>query len=200
MLEQNLTKTINTIIMAEKLVIVSDMWGAKKGLWITSYLGYLQQYFDITFYDSQQLANLDILIQTEENVHNAFLEGGTDTAVSHLLKKETEACYYLAFSTGATIVWEAAKRGLPVKSLYGVSPTRIRKKNERPNIPYTLVYGANDEFRPSEEWANKLGVEMNVLPNYGHTLYTDEKIIKKVCMDLLQEVTQIAPQVKKKVV
>ena len=195
--ETKLNQTINTIIMAEKLVIVSDMWGAKKGLWITSYLGYLQQYFDITFYDSQQLANLDILIQTEENVHNAFIEGGTETAVSHLLKKETEPCYYLAFSTGATIVWEAAKKGLPVKSLYGVSPTRIRKKNDRPNVPFQLVYGANDEFKPSEEWANKLGVDMEVIPNYGHTLYTDEKIIQKVCLDLLQEVTQIAPHIKK---
>jgi len=186
--------------MVKKLVIVSDMWGAKKGLWITSYLGYLQQYFDITFYDSQQLANLDILIQTEENVHNAFLEGGTETAASHLLKKETEPCYYLAFSTGATIVWEAAKKGLPVKLLYGVSPTRIRKKNNRPNIPYQLVYGANDEFRPSDDWADMLGVEMEVLSNYGHTLYTDDKIIQKVCMELLQEVTQISPQAKKKVV
>ncbi|SFR63733.1 hypothetical protein SAMN04488010_1389 [Maribacter stanieri] len=195
--ETKLNQTINTIIMAEKLVIVSDMWGAKKGLWITSYLGYLQQYFDITFYDSQQLANLDILIQTEENVHNAFIEGGTETAVSHLLKKETEPCYYLAFSTGATIVWEAAKKGLLVKSLYGVSPTRIRKKNDRPNVPFQLVYGANDEFKPSEEWANKLGVDMEVIPNYGHTLYTDEKIIQKVCLELLQEVTQIAPQIKK---
>ena len=35
--------------MAERLVVLSDMWGAKKGLWITSYLGYLQQYFDIVF-------------------------------------------------------------------------------------------------------------------------------------------------------
>ncbi|WP_076547969.1 hypothetical protein [Maribacter ulvicola] len=183
--------------MAEKLIIVSDMWGAKKGLWITSYLGYLQQYFDITFYDSQQLANLDILIQTEENVHSAFINGGIDTAVSHLLKKETQPCYYLAFSTGASIIWEAAKKGLPVKSLYGVSPTRIRKKNERPSVPFQLVYGANDKFRPSEEWADRLGVEMEVVPNYGHTLYTDEKIIQKVCMDLLQEVTQIAPQIKK---
>ena len=48
--------------MAQKLVIVSDMWGAKKGMWITSYLGYLQQYFDITFYDSQQLANLEVFL------------------------------------------------------------------------------------------------------------------------------------------
>ena len=41
--------------MAEKLIILSDMWGSKKGLWITSYLGYLQQYFDITYYDSQPI-------------------------------------------------------------------------------------------------------------------------------------------------
>ena len=183
--------------MAEKLVIVSDMWGAKKGLWITSYLGYLQQYFDITFYDIQQLANLDIVVQSEENVHNAFVDGGIDTAVSHLLKKEKEPCYYLAFSTGGTIVWEAAKKGLPIKSLYSVSATRIRLKNERPNVPFQLLYGENDKFIPSEDWSDKLGVEMEILPNYGHTLYTDEKIIQKVCLDLLQEVTQIAPQIKK---
>lgn len=192
-----LNQTINTIIMAEKLVIVSDMWGSKKGLWITSYLGYLQQYFDITFYDSQQLANIDLVVQSEENIHNAFVNGGIDTAVSHLLKKEKEPCYYLAFSTGGTIVWEAAKRGLPVKSLYNVSATRIRLKNERPDVPFHLLYGNNDEFKPNEDWAKRLGIDMEILPNYGHTLYTDEKIIQKVCLDLLQEVTQITPQAKK---
>ncbi|WP_419213832.1 hypothetical protein ACNR9Q_06670 [Maribacter sp. X9] len=183
--------------MAEKLVIVSDMWGAKKGLWITSYLGYLQQYFDITFYDSQQLANLDIIVQSEENVHSAFINGGIDTAVSHLLKKEKEECYYLAFSTGGTIVWEAAKRGLPVKSLYSISATRIRLKNEKPNVPFQLLYGNNDTFKPSNDWTNSLGIDMEVVANYGHTLYSDEKIIQKVCLDLLQEVTQIAPAIKK---
>lgn len=183
--------------MAEKLVIISDMWGAKKGLWITSYLGYLQQYFDITFYDSQQLANLDIVVQTEDNVHNAFVNGGIDTAVSHLLKKEKEPCYYLAFSTGGTIVWEAAKKGLQVKSFYGISPTRIRLKNESPDVPFHLLFGKNDKFMPSEDWSSRLGIDMEILSNYGHTLYTDEKIIQKVCLDLLQEVTHIAPQIKK---
>lgn len=183
--------------MAEKLVIVSDMWGAKKGLWITSYLGYLQQYFDIVFYDSQQLANLDIIVQSEENVHTSFTEGGIETAVNHLLKRERESCYYLAFSTGGTIVWEAAKRGLPVKLLYSVSATRIKLKNEKPNVPFQLLYGNNDTFKPGNAWADRLGIDMEILPNYGHTLYSDEKIIQKVCLDLLQEVTQIAPAIKK---
>ncbi len=183
--------------MAEKLVIVSDMWGARKGLWITSYLGYLQQYFDITFYDSQQLANLDLTINTEENVHNAFVNGGIDTAVAHLLKKEQKACHYLAFSTGGTIVWNAAKKGLPVKSLYTISATRIRLEKDKPSVPFTLLYGANDAFKPDDNWANMLGLDMEIMPNFGHSLYSDEKIIRKVCFDLLQEVTKIAPQHKK---
>ncbi len=188
-----------TIIMAEKLVIVSDMWGARKGLWITSYLGYLQQYFDITFYDSQQLANLDLTVNTEENIHNAFVTGGIDTAVAHLLKKEQKPCHYLAFSTGGTIVWNAAKMGLPVKSLYNVSATRIRLQKDKPAVPVRLLYGSNDSFKPNDNWANMLGLDLEVMPNYGHTLYSDEEIIRKVCLDLLQQVTQIAPQNKKAV-
>ena len=35
--------------MAEKLLVLSDMWGVKKGLWITSYFGYLQQYYDYDY-------------------------------------------------------------------------------------------------------------------------------------------------------
>ena len=85
---------------AERLIVLSDIWGTKKGLWITSYLGYLQQYFDITYYDCQQLANIDLKVYTEKNLHEAFINGGIDTAVAHLVKKEKEPCHYLAFSTG----------------------------------------------------------------------------------------------------
>lgn len=183
--------------MAEKLVIVSDMWGARKGLWITSYLGYLQQYFDITFYDSQQLANLDLAVNSEENIHNAFVHGGIDTAVAHLLKKEQQPCHYLAFSTGGTIVWNAARKGLQVRSLYAVSATRIRTQNNKPDVPVSLLYGANDTFRPEDAWADALGVDMEVLPSYGHTMYSDEKVITKVCMDLLQQVREEMPEKKR---
>lgn len=184
-------------MMAEKLVIVSDMWGAKKGLWITSYLGYLQQYFDITFYDSQQLANLDLAVNSEENIHSAFVNGGIDTAVAHLLKKESAPCYYLGFSTGGTIIWNAAKKGLQVKSLYCVSATRIRMEQQKPYAPFTLLYGENDPAKPDNNWATNLGVEMELFPSFGHTLYTDEKVIRKVCLDLLEQVTHIMPKEKK---
>lgn len=174
--------------MAERLVVLSDMWGVKKGLWITSYLGYLQQYFDIVFYDCQQLANIDLTIESAENIHKEFVDGGIDTAVAHLLKKESEPSHYLAFSTGGTITWRANLLGLPMKSLYAVSSARLRLESERPKNPLTLVYGECDENRPSMEWSGQIGAELEVIPNFGHELYTDEKIIKKVCQDLLGKV------------
>ncbi|MGB5555938.1 MAG: hypothetical protein WBM83_14875, partial [Flavobacteriaceae bacterium] len=72
---------------------------------------------------------------------------------------------------------------------YSVSPTRVRKEVERPDIPLTLVYGENDESRPSVDWSKKVGVDMEIINNFGHALYSDEKIIQKVCLDLLATVT-----------
>jgi hypothetical protein len=176
--------------MAEKLLILSDMWGVKKGFWITSYFGYLQQYFDITFYDCQQLANIDELINTEENLHKAFVKGGIDTAVAHLLKKETEASHVLAFSTGGTIAWKAALKGLPMKSLTALSATRIRMEESSPNVDMNLIFGECDKFKPGMIWAKQLGLDVNVIPNFGHELYSDEKIIAEICLGLLKKVTQ----------
>ena len=183
--------------MAERLVVLSDMWGVKKGLWITSYLGYLQQYYNIVFYDIQQLANIDLTIKSKENLHTAFVEGGIDTAVAHLLKKEKLASHYLAFSTGGTIAWKAALKGLPMTSLYAVSATRVRMENLKPDCPTTLLYGGNDTSRPDNDWSGKLDKELDIVPNFGHEFYTDEKIIGKICQDLLAAVTAKPEEVKK---
>ncbi len=176
--------------MAEKLVILSDMWGSKKGLWITSYLGYLQQYYDIVFYDCQQLANIDLTVSSEENIHSAFVEGGIDTAVAHLLKKETAPAHYLGFSTGGTIAWKANLLGLPMKSLYTVSSTRIRAEENRPDCKTTVLFGDTDLYRPKQDWYKKLNIEGELIKDFGHELYTDEKNIQKICLDLLNTVIQ----------
>lgn len=72
-------------------------------------------------------------------------------------------------------------------------------ENNRPPIPVTLLYGENDTLKPEDSWADMLGLEMEVMANYGHTLYSDEKVIKKVCLDLLNKVTKVAPASKKAV-
>ncbi len=176
--------------MANKLVVVSDMWGAKKGLWIASYFGYLQQYFDITFYDCQQLGDIDVPISSEENIHKAFVEGGIDRAVSRILKKETESAHYLAFSTGGTIAWKAALKGLPVQSLTLLSSTRIRMEEEAPNVHMNLVFGECDKNKPDLKWAMKHGIDLKIISGFGHHLYTDEKIIADVCLGLLEKITK----------
>ena len=172
--------------MAERLVVVSDMWGSKKGLWITSYLGYLQQYYDIVFYDSRELAHIEGSINTAEGIYSAFLNGGLDTAVSHLLAKETEPSHYLTFCAGGTIAWKAALVGLPVKSLYAVSPIEMHQFSQGPDCPLTLLYGELEEHIPSAEWSIKTNAVIERIPKFGHEMYSDEKIIKKVCLDLLE--------------
>ncbi|NNJ88018.1 MAG: hypothetical protein HKP53_01330 [Eudoraea sp.] len=174
--------------MAEKLVILSDMWGSKKGLWITSYLGYLQQYFDIKFHDTQQLAGVDIVVCTPENLYEAFQNGGRETAVAQLLNKESEPCHYLTFCAGGTVAWNAALQGLPMKSLYAVSPIDLSLDAPKPDCPVRLLYGENDNAIPSVEWATSKEVSLEVLPHYGHELYSDEQIVQKVCLSLLDSV------------
>jgi len=176
--------------MAEKLVVLSDMWGAKKGLWIASYFGYLQQYYDIVFHDCQQLGNIDVPVSSEENVHRAFVEGGIDAAVASLLKKETKPAHYLAFSTGGTIAYKAALKGLPMKSLTAISATRIRLEEQRPDTQLNLLYGECDPNKPDMEWSQQVGVDFKIAPNFGHMLYSDEKIISEVCLELLEQVTK----------
>lgn len=176
--------------MAHKLVVLSDIWGAKKGQWITSYLGYLQQYYDITYYDIQKLANIDMPLCTEDNLKKTFELGGANTATSHLLKKETAPAHYLAFSLGADIAWKAALEGLPALSLTLVSGNEISFDKPIPNVPIKLAYGEKDTCIPCKDVVGGFGMDMEVFPKFGHQLYSDEKIIGALCLELLHKATR----------
>ncbi len=183
----NLTRLLlNFTFMAERLVILSDMWGAKRGLWITSYLGYLQQYFDIVFYDSFKLSDISPMNYTAENICRTLKNGGIDTAVAQLLRKEREESHYLTFCAGGTIAWKAALAGLPIKSLMAISPLDLHSETEKPDCKINLLYGEIQEDRPNRDWATELNVEMEIMPKFGRELYSDDKIIQKVCLDLLE--------------
>ena len=41
--------------------------------------------------------------------------------------------------------------------------------------------------RPSKDWALNMGAPMEIIPRFGREMYSDEKIIQKVCKDLLDE-------------
>ena len=172
--------------MSKRLVILSDIWGCKKGLWITSYLGYLQSYFDITFYDCRELGYVDMKLSSSDDLHNAFLDGGMDAAVNQLLEKEQEPAHYLAFCAGSTIAWKAALKGLPIQSLYAISPFSLQSSLQKPNIPVHLLYGEHQNLTPDQVRSSEEGLVLETIPKFGHELYTDEKIIQKVCLNLLE--------------
>lgn len=177
--------------MARRLVVLSDLWGSKKGLWITSYLGYLQQYYDIVYYDSRQLADMDLPpVHTTEDVYHAFAETGMKRAAARLLSQEKEPADYLAFGGGGSIAWQAALMGLPVQSLYAISPLCLQKIGGSPECRVTLVYGEYHENRPAPLWFRQAGLKPEIISKFGQELYSDEKIIQKVCKDLLREVIE----------
>ncbi|MBD0850629.1 hypothetical protein [Maribacter arenosus] len=175
--------------MAERLIVISDMWGAKKGIWATSYLVYLQQYFDVTYYDSQQLANIDLVDNSGERLKDAFLNGGVDKAIAQLMLNEKEPCHYVGFGIGGTIAWQANLQGLPMKSLYMVSTTPVGYENNKLGIPTKMVYGELDANLPPKKWFDQIEEEHEIIKGFGHDLYTYDTNIKKIAQDLLSLVT-----------
>lgn len=77
-----------------------------------------------------------------------------------------------------------------MKSFYGVSATRIRLEDEKPDTPTTLIFGELDVNRPTDDWAIKLGLDKEEIKKFGHELYTEDEIVKKVCLALLERVTK----------
>lgn len=176
--------------MAERLVVISDMWGAKKGIWATSYLVYLQQYFDVTYYDSQQLAKIELREGCGELLDDAFSNGGVDKAIAQLMHNEKEPYHYVAFGIGGTIAWQANLQGLPMKSLYVVSAPSIGcQNNNKPGIPTKIVYGDLDANLPSKKWFDQIEMDYEIIKGFGHNLYTHDVIIKEIAQDLLSLVT-----------
>lgn len=179
--------------MAEKLVVISDKWGAKKGLWIASYFGYLQQYYDIVFHDCQQLGDVDVTISSEENIDKAFLQdNGVERAVSNLIRKEEEPAHYLAFGIGATVAYKASLQGLSAKSITAISAVDIESEGQTPLADVQLIFGECDTEKPGLKWAKGAGANLRIVPNFGHMLYSDEKIISEVSLELLENVTKKA--------
>ena len=79
-----------------------------------------------------------------------------------------------------------------MKSLTAISATRIRLEDQKPKTSLNLIYGELDEFKPDAKWSKSLGVDLTIIPNFGHHLYSDEKIISQVSLGLLEQVTKKA--------
>ena len=53
---------------------------------------------------------------------------------------------------------------------------------------YAAVKGSLSARKSERSINSEIGVPLSVTPDFGNTLYSDEKIIRKVCLDLLDKV------------
>lgn len=170
-----------------KLVILSDLWGNQKAEWIVNYTSVLDHYFDLTFYNCAELAEITIIDVQHEKIHQQFVDGGIDKAVQNLLKKETDKINILAFSLGGTIAWKAALLGLKVESLFAISATRLRYETQKPSIKMELLFGDDDSFKPDLEWFEKMGFKPHFITSHDHEMYKEKEIAHEICSIIINK-------------
>lgn len=169
-----------------RLLILSDLYGSENPEWIKRYIDLLESKFDIKYYNTPELAGIDVFDLTETEIHNQFLSGGIDKAVENLLKSESRKVVVLGFSIGGTIAWKAALKTLEVSYLFTVSSTRLRYETESPNGKLKLYFGEKDPNKPNSKWFLDLNVAYEILQNLNHQLYLEENNCSLICDDILK--------------
>ncbi len=165
-----------------KLIVLTDLWGIEKFDWFLKFQNKLN--IEILVYDSCGLGNIDKSIYEESNLHQQFVNGGIEIAVEKLLEKEKNEVNILAFSIGGTIAWKAILKGLKVKNLFVVSATRLRYETEKLNCKTYLFYGEKDNYKPTKEWFQQLGIEQIEVKDKGHEVYKDEKFFNNLVIQI----------------
>lgn len=157
--------------MKQKLIVISDLWGLKKGAYLNRYINILEPFFEVNVIDSLKLANIDQRVFTKESIHRQFIEGGIDRASKRLLDCLDEPCSVLAFSVGGVIAWKAALQSHKIKHLICISSTRLRYEKQKPNCLISLVYGSEEPYAPNKEWYLKQLIDPVLIPNEKHDFY-----------------------------
>ena len=152
------------------------MWGALNDAWKHYYLDALTPYFELIWLDARVLADIDPTITDQEGLHQAFTAGGIEQAVEKLIEARYATTHLLAFSVGGVIAWRYALRIQGVQSLTAVSATRLRKEFEVPECDIKLYFGAEDQFRPDQAWAESKPIECVVVPKKKHPCYRETEV------------------------
>ncbi len=171
-----------------KLVLLSDLWGNENGEWISYYTSILDYYFDLSFYNCAELAEINIINLQQEKIHQHFVNGGIDKAVKNLLESESEKINILGFSIGSTIAWKAALQGLKVENLFGISATRLRYETEKPLVKVELLFGNDDSFKPDLKWFEDMNIKQHFITNQDHEMYKEKEIAHEICNIIINQI------------
>jgi len=171
----------------KRLIILSDLWGKEKAHWFDAYDGILSPHFNLVFYDSAELAEIDQSIYEESELHQQFVQGGIERAVSQLIQLEKDPIHILAFSVGGVIAW---KYGLQKKllSLTAVSSTRLRKETQKPAGSIHLYFGSEDPYSPSPDWFKEMGLPNNLVKGATHQVYQEPLFAQRISQILMEKI------------
>ncbi|HEY9168994.1 MAG TPA: alpha/beta hydrolase [Lutibacter sp.] len=171
----------------QRLIILSDIWGKGKSDWSTYYTSILEDYYEVKYYDSCVLGDIDKSEYSEEKLHNQFVDGGITKAVKNMLKEEKENSIVLGFSIGGYIAWKACNSGLKTQRLIVISSTRLRFETQKPLDAIELIYGEEDANKPDNNWFRKLGLKAKIYKNEDHELYKKKEIAEKICKMIIKQ-------------
>lgn len=169
---------VNFIYMKPRLIILSDLWGKHDANWVKNYSNPLSNYFDIHFYDTCELAEIDTIEYIETKLHQQFVNGGIEKAVINLIEIEKNEISILAFSIGGTIAWKAGIAGLKINKLIALSSTRLRYEEKKPKCNIQLIYGDLDKNKPTQEWLSEMAINTEIIPNVNHDFYKTDFFIE----------------------
>jgi len=94
-----------------KLAILSDLWGTRNCEWVQYYQETLGVRYEVQFLDSRELAGIHLDLDSEQAIHQQFVQGGIDIAVNTLLKNSFDGGVMLGFSIGGLIAWKGLEGG-----------------------------------------------------------------------------------------
>jgi len=171
--------------MRKRLIILSDLWGREKSDWLINYTQILETNFDIEYYDSCELAEINKSDYTQENLHRQFVNGGIEKAVEKLIEIEKDTVTILAFSIGGVIAWKLGIKSDKIDSLVCVSSTRLRNETNRPKGKITLYFGNNDEFKPGTEWFHNMKLNYEILSEKGHQIYVERQFAEQLSKKMI---------------
>lgn len=171
--------------MKKRLIILSDLWGKRKSDWLVNYTRILSHNFNIVYYDCCVLGEINTADYREENLHQQFLDGGIEKALEQLIELEKAPIDILAFSVGGTIAWKFGLLTGNIQSITCISSTRLRYENLRPPGNIALIFGGNDENKPSPDWFERLDLFPTILINEDHNCYSKKEIAANVCLEVI---------------
>ncbi|MGH1335337.1 MAG: alpha/beta hydrolase [Aureispira sp.] len=171
--------------MKKRLIILSDLWGREKSNWLSNYTPILEEKLDLVVYDNCELGEIERSNYTQDHLHQQFITGRIDKAVTKLIALEKEKINILAFSIGGTIAWKFGFRGGKITPLISISSTRLRKES-KPKGKIHLFFGKHDAYKPTIEWLESMNLEYKILLDKEHQIYSEPEFARQLSKQIIK--------------